>query len=66
MELILHLENFNNSLSFYKSYLKWKYLISYVIQISKKTNEENKPLTMENNEFVWNSVKYLYRIKTRT
>ena len=25
-----------------------------------KTDEQNKPLTIEDNEFVWNSVKYLY------
>ncbi len=25
-----------------------------------KTDEENEPLTFEDNAFVWNSVKYLY------
>ncbi len=29
-------------------------------KFSNKTDEQNKPLTMENNELVWNSVTYLY------
>ena len=70
MELILHLENFNKSLSFNKSNKNNKFhdVINEMEVFNElcypkfpnKTDEENKPLTIENNEFVWNSVKYLY------
>ena len=29
-------------------------------QTKIKTDEQNKPLTIEDNKFLWNSVKYLY------
>ena len=70
MELVLHLEQFNKSLSFNKSNKNNKFhdVINEMEVFNElcypkfpnKTDEENKPLTIENNEFVWNSVKYLY------
>jgi len=69
MELILHLENFNKSLSFNKSNKTKLHDVLPEIEIfnqlcypkfQNRTDEENKPLTIEDNKFVWNSVKYLY------
>ena len=69
MELILHLENFNKSLSFNKRNKTKLHDVLPEIEIfnqlcypkfPNKTDEQNKPLTMEDNKFVWNSVKYLY------
>ena len=70
MELILHLENFNKSLSFNKSNKNNKFhdvlnemeILNELCypKFNNKTDEQNKPLTIEDNRFVWNSVKYLY------
>ena len=70
MELILHLENFNKSLSFNKSNKNNKFhdvLNAMEIfnelcypKFKNKTDEQNKPLTIKDNKFEWNSVKYLY------
>ena len=70
MELILHLENFNKSLSFNKSNKNNEFhdVINEMEMFNElgspkfpnKTDEENQSLTMEDNKFVWNSVKYLY------
>ena len=69
MELILHLEQFNKALSFNKSKTTKMHDVLNEMEIFNElccpkfpnwTDEENKPLTMEDNKFVWNSVKYLY------
>jgi hypothetical protein len=70
MELIFHLENFNKSVSFNKSNkhnefhdvineMEIFHQLCYP-KFLNRTYEQNKPLTIEDNEFVWNSVKYLY------
>ena len=69
MELILHLENFNKSLSFNKSNKTKLHDVLPEMEIffqlcypkfPNETDEENESLTMEDSKFVWNSVKYLY------
>ncbi len=67
MELILHLENFHKSLSFNKSNKNNEFhdrisemeIFNQLCdpKFPNRTDEENKPLTIEDNEFVWNSVK---------
>ena len=69
IESILHLEQFNKALSFNKSKTTKIHDVLNEMEIfnelcypkfSNRTDEVNKPLTTENNKFVWNSVKYLY------
>ena len=63
MELILHLENFNKSLSFNKSNKTKLHDVLPEMEIffqlcypkfPNETDEENESLTMEDNKFVWN------------
>ena len=69
MELLLHLENFNKSLSFNKSNKTKLHDVLPEMEIfnqlcypkfKNRTDYENQTLTIEDNQFVWNFVKYLY------